>query len=152
MAVIMVQPLPSPIRRMLDSRCRGRAMASLSRAVKSRPSTRPARTMASRLRICVTIWTSAICRSAEASDQIRFDLEAARAAYQIAQLELSYTNIVAPIDGEAHALRKLDEVRRSVKPRADSGFAAHARQHRRDRPLAVRARDLNFAESVLGIS
>lgn len=37
--------------------------------------------------------------SAEASDQIRFDLEAARAAYGIAQLELSYTNIVAPIDG-----------------------------------------------------
>lgn len=37
--------------------------------------------------------------SAEASDQIRFDLEAARAAYEIAQLELSYTNIVAPIDG-----------------------------------------------------
>lgn len=37
--------------------------------------------------------------SAEASDQIRYDLEAARAAYQLAQLELSYTDIVAPIDG-----------------------------------------------------
>lgn len=37
--------------------------------------------------------------SAEASDQIRYDLEAARAGYQMAQLELSYTNIVAPIDG-----------------------------------------------------
>lgn len=37
--------------------------------------------------------------SAEASDQIRYDLEAARAAYGLAQLELSYTNIVAPIDG-----------------------------------------------------
>ncbi len=37
--------------------------------------------------------------SAEASDQIRYDLEAAQAAYQLAQLELSYTNIVAPIDG-----------------------------------------------------
>lgn len=37
--------------------------------------------------------------SAEASEQIRFDLEAARAAYGLARLELSYTNIVAPIDG-----------------------------------------------------
>ncbi|MFY2764934.1 efflux RND transporter periplasmic adaptor subunit [Arenimonas sp. MALMAid1274] len=37
--------------------------------------------------------------SAEASDQIRYDLEAARAAYDMTQLELSYTNIVAPIDG-----------------------------------------------------
>lgn len=37
--------------------------------------------------------------SAEASDQIRYDLEAARAAYELAKLELSYTNIVAPIDG-----------------------------------------------------
>lgn len=37
--------------------------------------------------------------SAEASDQIRYDLEAARAAYEMTQLELSYTNIVAPIDG-----------------------------------------------------
>ena len=37
--------------------------------------------------------------SAEASDQIRYDLEGARAAYQMTQLELSYTNIVAPIDG-----------------------------------------------------
>ena len=37
--------------------------------------------------------------SAEASDQIRYDLEAARAAYQMTQLELSYTNIIAPIDG-----------------------------------------------------
>ncbi|KFN45289.1 efflux RND transporter periplasmic adaptor subunit [Arenimonas composti] len=37
--------------------------------------------------------------SVEQADQIRYDLEAARAAYQMAQLELSYTNIVAPIDG-----------------------------------------------------
>lgn len=37
--------------------------------------------------------------SAEASDQIRYDLEAARAAYELAELELSYTNIIAPIDG-----------------------------------------------------
>jgi membrane fusion protein (multidrug efflux system) len=37
--------------------------------------------------------------SAEASDQIRFDLEAARAAYELAKLELSYTNITAPIGG-----------------------------------------------------
>lgn len=46
--------------------------------------------------------------SAEASDQIRYDLEAARAAYEMAQLELSYTNIVAPIDGVIAS--------RSVKP------------------------------------
>ncbi len=37
--------------------------------------------------------------SAEASDQIRYDLESAKASYQLAQLELSYTNIVAPISG-----------------------------------------------------
>jgi membrane fusion protein, multidrug efflux system len=37
--------------------------------------------------------------SAEQAEQIGYDLEAARAAYQLAQLELSYTNIVAPIDG-----------------------------------------------------
>lgn len=37
--------------------------------------------------------------SAEQGDQIRYDLEAARAAFELAQLELSYTNIVAPIDG-----------------------------------------------------
>lgn len=37
--------------------------------------------------------------AAEQAEQIRFDLEAARAAYELAQLELSYTNIVAPIDG-----------------------------------------------------
>ncbi|KFN52343.1 hypothetical protein N790_00810 [Arenimonas malthae CC-JY-1] len=46
--------------------------------------------------------------SAEASDQIRYDLEAARAAYEMAALELSYTNIVAPIDGVIAS--------RSVKP------------------------------------
>lgn len=46
--------------------------------------------------------------SAEASDQIRYDLEAARAAYELAKLELSYTNIVAPIDGVIAS--------RSVKP------------------------------------
>lgn len=37
--------------------------------------------------------------SAEASDQIRYDLESARASFELAQLELSYTNIVAPISG-----------------------------------------------------
>jgi membrane fusion protein (multidrug efflux system) len=37
--------------------------------------------------------------SAEASEQIRYDLESARASYQLAQLELSHTNIVAPING-----------------------------------------------------
>lgn len=37
--------------------------------------------------------------SAEQAEQIRFDLEAARAQFELAQLELSYTNIVAPIDG-----------------------------------------------------
>ncbi len=37
--------------------------------------------------------------SAEQADQIRYDLEAARAQYEMAQLELSYTNIVAPISG-----------------------------------------------------
>lgn len=37
--------------------------------------------------------------SAEASDQIRYDLESARASYELAKLELSYTNITAPISG-----------------------------------------------------
>lgn len=37
--------------------------------------------------------------STEAHDQIRFDLESARASLSLAQLELSYTNIVAPISG-----------------------------------------------------
>lgn len=37
--------------------------------------------------------------SAEASDQIRFDLEAARASYDLANLELSYTHITAPMSG-----------------------------------------------------
>lgn len=37
--------------------------------------------------------------SADASDQIRYDLESARASYNLAQLELSYTNITAPISG-----------------------------------------------------
>ena len=37
--------------------------------------------------------------STEQAEQIRYDLEAARAAYEIAQLELSYTNVVAPISG-----------------------------------------------------
>ena len=37
--------------------------------------------------------------SAEASDQIRYDLESARASYELAKLELSYTNIIAPITG-----------------------------------------------------
>jgi membrane fusion protein (multidrug efflux system) len=37
--------------------------------------------------------------SAESSDQIKYDLEAARAAYDLAKLELSYTSITAPISG-----------------------------------------------------
>jgi membrane fusion protein (multidrug efflux system) len=37
--------------------------------------------------------------SAESSDQIRYDLESARASYALAKLELSYTNITAPISG-----------------------------------------------------
>lgn len=37
--------------------------------------------------------------SAEASDQIRYDLESARASYDLANLELSYTRISSPIDG-----------------------------------------------------
>jgi membrane fusion protein (multidrug efflux system) len=37
--------------------------------------------------------------SAEAADQIKYDLESARAAYDLAKLELSYTNITAPISG-----------------------------------------------------
>ena len=37
--------------------------------------------------------------SAESSDQIRYDLESARAGYELARLELSYTNITAPISG-----------------------------------------------------
>ncbi|MBW8367361.1 MAG: efflux RND transporter periplasmic adaptor subunit [Arenimonas sp.] len=37
--------------------------------------------------------------SAEASEQIRFDLESAKAGFDIAQLELSNTNIIAPIGG-----------------------------------------------------
>jgi membrane fusion protein (multidrug efflux system) len=37
--------------------------------------------------------------SADAHDQIRYELESARASYELAQLELSYTNITAPISG-----------------------------------------------------
>jgi membrane fusion protein (multidrug efflux system) len=37
--------------------------------------------------------------SAEASEQIKYDLASARATYQLAQLELSYTQIIAPISG-----------------------------------------------------
>ena len=37
--------------------------------------------------------------SAESSDQIKYDLESARASYALAKLELSYTNIIAPISG-----------------------------------------------------
>lgn len=37
--------------------------------------------------------------SAESNDQIRYDLENSRATLNIAQLELSYTTIVAPISG-----------------------------------------------------
>lgn len=37
--------------------------------------------------------------STEAHDQIRFDLESARASLNLAKLELSYTNVVAPISG-----------------------------------------------------
>jgi membrane fusion protein (multidrug efflux system) len=37
--------------------------------------------------------------SAEAADQIKYDLESAHAAYDLAKLELSYTNITSPISG-----------------------------------------------------
>lgn len=37
--------------------------------------------------------------SAESSDQIKYDLESARASYDLAKLELSYTNITTPISG-----------------------------------------------------
>jgi len=37
--------------------------------------------------------------SADSDEQIRFELEAARASLALARLELSYTNIVAPISG-----------------------------------------------------
>ncbi len=37
--------------------------------------------------------------SQEAYDKIKFDLDTQRAAYDLAKLELSYTQIVAPIDG-----------------------------------------------------
>lgn len=37
--------------------------------------------------------------SAEASDQIRYDLESARASLAVAKLDLSYTSITAPISG-----------------------------------------------------
>jgi membrane fusion protein, multidrug efflux system len=37
--------------------------------------------------------------SADADDQIRYELESARASLALAQLELSYTNITAPISG-----------------------------------------------------
>jgi membrane fusion protein (multidrug efflux system) len=37
--------------------------------------------------------------SAESSDQIKYDLESARASYDLARLELSHTQVVAPITG-----------------------------------------------------
>ena len=37
--------------------------------------------------------------SADANDQLRFEFEAAKAAYELAKLELSYTTITAPISG-----------------------------------------------------
>jgi membrane fusion protein (multidrug efflux system) len=37
--------------------------------------------------------------STEAHDQIKFDLESARASLDLAQLELAYTNVTAPISG-----------------------------------------------------
>ncbi len=37
--------------------------------------------------------------SAEASDQIKYDLESARASLALAQLELGYSNIITPISG-----------------------------------------------------
>ena len=37
--------------------------------------------------------------SADANDQLRFEYEAAKAAYELAKLELSYTTITAPIAG-----------------------------------------------------
>jgi membrane fusion protein, multidrug efflux system len=37
--------------------------------------------------------------AADAHERLRFDLDTQRAAYQMARLELSYTDVVAPIDG-----------------------------------------------------
>lgn len=37
--------------------------------------------------------------AADAHERIRYDLDTARAAWQLARLELSYANVVAPIDG-----------------------------------------------------
>jgi membrane fusion protein (multidrug efflux system) len=37
--------------------------------------------------------------SADANDQIKYELESARASYDLARLELSYTNVTAPISG-----------------------------------------------------
>lgn len=37
--------------------------------------------------------------SADSNDQIRYELESARASYELTKLELSYTNITAPISG-----------------------------------------------------
>jgi membrane fusion protein (multidrug efflux system) len=37
--------------------------------------------------------------SADSNEQIRYELESARATYELAQLELSYTNVTAPISG-----------------------------------------------------
>lgn len=41
--------------------------------------------------------------SSEAHDRIRFELETQKAAYDLTKLDLSYTNIVAPIDGVVSA-------------------------------------------------
>ena len=46
--------------------------------------------------------------SANDLDQLKYDLENARAVYNMAQLELSYTNVVAPISGTVAS--------RSIKP------------------------------------
>jgi membrane fusion protein (multidrug efflux system) len=37
--------------------------------------------------------------SSEANEKVQFDLETQRAAYELARLDLNYTNITAPIDG-----------------------------------------------------
>ena len=68
MAVTMVQPLPSPPRNSDDNRQRGFIIASVSKQVKSRPSTRPVRAIAARFLTCVTMCTSATFLSAKATD------------------------------------------------------------------------------------
>ena len=53
-------------------------------------------------------WSAQKLVSANDIDQIKYDLENARAAYDLAKLELSYTNVIAPISGVI--------AQRSIKP------------------------------------